>query len=87
MTLSDYLDQAGEVVKQGDRNRTVVTYASQERWRSSKVLFFRSAPRIEPGSTISVPFKEQRVGGGLNVDQLLTRILSFATIFVAIKAL
>jgi protein involved in polysaccharide export with SLBB domain len=87
MTLSDYRDQAGGIVEQGDRNGTVVTYASQERQRSSKFLFFRSDPRIEPSSTISVPFKEQRVGGGLNVDQLLTRVLSFAKILVAIKAL
>jgi len=87
MTLGDYLDQAGGVVEEGDRNRAVVTYASQERQRSSKFLFFRSDPRVEPGSTISVPFKAQRVGGGLNVDQLLTRVLSLATILVSINAL
>ena len=64
MTLGDYLDQAGGVVEDGDRNRAVVTYANQERKRSSKFLFFRSDPKIEPGSTISVPFKEQREGRG-----------------------
>ena len=87
MTLGDYLDQAGGVVEEGDRNRAVVTYANQERKRSSKFLFFRSDPKIEPGSTISVPFKEQREGGGFNGDQLLTRLLCVATILVAIWAL
>ena len=48
MSLSDYLDQAGGVVEDGDRNRAVVTYTNQERQRSSKFLFFRSDPRIEP---------------------------------------
>ena len=87
MSLRDYLDQAGGVVEDGDRNRTVVTYANQERQRSSKFLFFRSDPRVEPGSTISVPFKERREGAGFNVDQLITRVLSLATILVAITRL
>ena len=87
MSLGDYLDQAGGVVENGDRNRAVVTYANQERQRSSKFLFFRSDPGIEPGSTISVPFKERREDGGFNADQVLTRLLSVATILVAIKAL
>ena len=73
MSLGDYLDQAGGVVEDGDRNRTVVTYANQERQRASKFLFFRSDPSIEPGSTISVPFKEQREAGGISVDVLITR--------------
>ena len=87
MTLGDYLDQAGGVVEDGDRSRTVVTYPNQERQRSSKFLFFRSDPKVQPGSTISVPFKEQREGGGFNADQVLTRLLSVATILVALKAL
>ncbi len=87
MSLVDYLDQAGGVVEDGDRSRVVVTYANQERQRSSKFLFFRSDPRIEPGSTISVPFKEPREGGGFNADQLITRVLSLATILVALKSL
>ena len=87
MSLGDYLDQAGGVVEDGDRNRTVVTYANQERQRASKFLFFRSDPSIEPGSTISVPFKEQREAGGISVDVLITRVLSLVTILVAITRL
>jgi protein involved in polysaccharide export with SLBB domain len=59
MSLGDYLDQAGGVVEDGDRNRAVVTYANQERQRSRKFLIFRSDPRVEPGSTISVPFRNR----------------------------
>jgi len=87
MSLDDYLDQAGGVIENGDRNRTVVTYPNQDRQRSSKFLFFRSDPGVEPGSTISVPLKEPREGGGISVDQLLTRTLSIATILVAIESL
>jgi protein involved in polysaccharide export with SLBB domain len=82
MSLGDYLDQAGGVVENGDRNRAVVTYANQERQRSRKFLIFRSDPRVEPGSTISVPFKEPREGSGFNADQLLARITGFVTLVV-----
>ena len=87
MSLGDYLDQAGGVVENGDRNRTVVTYANQERQRSSKFLFFRSDPGIEPGSRISVPFKEPREDRGFDADQFLTRTLSLAMILVAFNQL
>jgi protein involved in polysaccharide export with SLBB domain len=85
MGLGDYLDQAGGVTQAGDRNHAVVTYANQERKRSGKFLFFRSDPRIEPGSTISVQTKAESSGSGFSIDQTLTRILSFATILVAIR--
>ncbi len=82
MSLGDYLDQAGGVVENGDRNRAVVTYANQERQRSRKFLIFRSDPSVEPGSTISVPFKEPGEGSSFNADQLLARITGFVTLVV-----
>ena len=83
MNLGDYLEQAGGVLEDGDRNAAVVTYANQERQRASKFLWlFRNDPRIEPGSTISVPFKEQRAGGGFNVNQLLAYATSMLTLVV-----
>jgi len=83
MNLGDYLEQAGGVLEDGDRNAAVVTYANQERQRASKFLWlFRNDPRIEPGSTISVPFKEQRARGGFNVNQLLAYATSILTLVV-----
>ena len=86
-SLSDYIEQAGGVVENGDRNAAVVTYANQERQRTSKFLFFRSDPRIEPGSTISVPFKEPREGGGFNANQLLAWTTSLVTLIVLVDQL
>jgi len=81
--LGDYLEQAGGTIRDADRNATVVTYANQERQHSSKFLWlFRNDPRIEPGSTISVPFKPPREGGGLNANQLLAYVTSIVTLVV-----
>jgi polysaccharide export outer membrane protein len=85
--LGDYLQQAGGITENGDRNAVTVTYANQERQRSGKFLFFRSDPPIEPGSTISVPFKELQQGGGFNLDQMVTRMISLVTIWVALRQL
>ena len=84
--FGDYLDQAGGVTEQGDRGRASITYANGERDRSSKFLFFRSDPGVEPGSTITVPVKQEDEGGGFNFDQMLTRVLTLATIIVAVNS-
>ena len=87
MSLSDYIEQAGGVVENGDRNAAVVTYANQERQRTSKFLIFRSDPRIEPGSTITVPFKEPSTGEGFNANQLLAWTTSLVTLLVLVDRL
>ena len=86
LSLQNYLDQAGGVREDGDRDRTVVTYANNERRRSGKFLFFRSDPEVKPGTVITVPEKLE-VDGGFNVDQWLTRVLSMATVLVAINGI
>ena len=86
MDLGYYLDQAGGVREDGDRGRTVVTYSNNERQRSKKFLFFTSDPEISPGTTITVPEKLD-TAGGFNVDQWLTRVLSMATVLVAINGI
>ena len=84
--LGDYLNQAGGVVESGDRNSAVVTYANQERQRSRNLLIFRSDPEVEPGSTISVPFKAQREGG-MSADELLARMTGLGTLIVLFQQL
>ena len=81
--LGDYLEQAGGAVENADRNATVVTYANQERQRTSRFLWlFRLDPEIQPGSTISVPFKEPQEGGGFDSNQLLAYVTSILTLVV-----
>ena len=81
--LGNYLEQAGGIVENADRNATVVTYANQERQRTSRFLWlFRLDPGVEPGSTISVPFKEPQEGGGFDSNQLLAYVTSIVTLLV-----
>ena len=89
LSLGDYLERAGGLGDDGDRGKAYVEYANGWRDVSSKFLFFRSDPGVQPGSTIVIPPKGE--GEGFRVDEFLTRTLSImgtlATVLIASKQL
>jgi len=89
LSLGDYLERAGGLGDDGDRGKAYVEYANGWRDVSSKFLFFRSDPGVQPGSTIVIPPKGE--GEGFRVDEFLTRTLSImgtlATVAIAAKQL
>lgn len=54
---SDYLSQAGGYGDRARKSKVYVTYANGYTERSKKFFFFNVRPRIQPGSTIFVPYK------------------------------
>lgn len=54
---SDYLSQAGGYGDRAKKSKVYVTYANGYTERSKKFFFFNVRPRIQPGSTIFVPYK------------------------------
>ncbi len=54
---SDYLSQAGGYGDRARKSKVYVTYANGYTERSRKFFFFNVRPRIQPGSTIFVPYK------------------------------
>jgi polysaccharide biosynthesis/export protein len=54
-TLKDYVSTAGGFSDKAQRKLTYVTYANGSNDYTRSFLFFRKYPKIEPGSTISVP--------------------------------
>jgi len=54
-----YLSQSGGFGKDSEKKKVYVTYANGYTERTKKFLFFKKYPKIEPGSTITVPFKVQ----------------------------
>lgn len=87
--LGDYLSEAGGALPEADLGRVSVLYPSGERATAHRTLWWRSYPRIEPGSTIIVPAEEQ--GRGTNWPALVTTSVSamsaLATLLLAINAL
>lgn len=56
--IKDYLAQAGGFVENANRRDLFVTHANGITDRTRRFLFFRSYPKVEPGSQVIVPLKE-----------------------------
>ena len=83
--VEDYVQRAGGVLEDGDERRISVRYPNGELRTTERKLGVRRHPRVEPGSTITVP--ERTVGPRTNWDQILSRTLTvlstMATLMIA----
>ncbi len=59
-SYKDYISQAGGYTELGWKSRVYVSYPNGRTHRSKKFLFFRSYPKVEPGSIVTVPIKAMR---------------------------
>ncbi len=55
--FSDYLSQAGGYGDRAKKSKVYITYANGYTSRTKKFLFFNVRPKVQPGSTITVPYK------------------------------
>lgn len=60
MGLRDFVRSAGGFTDNARHRRAYVVYANGEVNRTSRFLFIRNNPDIEPGATIIIPEKEER---------------------------
>jgi polysaccharide export outer membrane protein len=56
----DYISQAGGYIEDSWKNRVYVSYPNGKTFRTNKFLFFRSYPKVEPGSVVTIPVKASR---------------------------
>ncbi|WP_186757030.1 SLBB domain-containing protein [Echinicola salinicaeni] len=59
-SMKYYIDRAGGFETRAKKKRTYVVYANGEVARTKSFLFFKSFPRVEPGSEVIVPSKGPR---------------------------
>ena len=55
--FNDYIGEGGGFTDNASPKKAYVVYANGKKARSRKFLFFASRPKVEPGSTVVVPFK------------------------------
>ena len=77
LSLQDYLSRAGGVTDEGNASRASVRYPNGELRTVARTLGIKRTPRIQPGSTITVPLKADQ--DGFNWDQFLSKMLTVAT--------
>jgi len=86
--LSYYIESAGGLAERADDDRIHIQYANGGNDVVKKYVFFTNNPRVEPGSTITVPFE---LGDRTDVRGLVSDVLqivaSLATVLLAIRAI
>lgn len=82
-----YINQAGGLIENADLRRATITYANGQRAPLLGNRLTRSSARVEPGSHIFVPDRQQR--DGPNWDTIISRTLAAvsaaATLLIAIN--
>lgn len=84
--FKDYISAAGGFTTYALRSRAYVVYANGKASATSHFLFFKSYPRIQPGSELIIPKKREKKGTGIGeIAGLATVIASLVTTYVLLK--
>lgn len=78
-SLRDYINGSGGFSESANKKKVYVLYANGEVKGTKSFLFFKNYPKIEPGSIILVPKKEQKrkitLGEGIGLSSSLVTLL------------
>jgi len=89
-SLPYYLEQAGGLVDQADKDRITISYANGERAGVHKILWVERWPEVRPGASIYVPAEPEDQDGfdwSSFLSTALTVASTTATLLIAISQL
>ncbi|MBO3700893.1 SLBB domain-containing protein, partial [Roseivirga sp. E12] len=84
-SFKDYINDAGGFTVKAKKGRSYVQYPNGRRRQTRRFLFFKFYPKVEPGSTIFVSRKPDRVG--INMQSIVAAAGSVATLALVIDRL
>ncbi|MDB5249663.1 MAG: hypothetical protein JWQ40_4057 [Segetibacter sp.] len=87
MDLEDYLDRAGGITDNARKGKIYVLYPNGNAARTNHFLFFRSFPKVLPGSEVIVPKKHEVERRRLTTGEIIgisTAITSFAGVLLSL---
>jgi polysaccharide biosynthesis/export protein len=89
LSLSDYVARAGGVTEDGNLDRASIRYPNGELRIASRRLGIRTSPRVEPGSTITVPLQREskKFDWDAVVGRTLTVLSTLATVVLTVRAI
>ena len=87
-SLKDYLNEAGGFSSRALRRKTYIVYANGKAATTSHFLFFKSFPKVLPGSEVIVPAKsETKKTSSAEVIGISTAIASLVGVVIALLRL
>ena len=85
-SFKDYISSAGGFTTSALRSKAYVVYANGKAAATSHFLFFKSYPKIEPGSELVIPKKlEKKATSITEIAGFATVILSLVSTYVLLK--
>lgn len=85
-SFKDYISAAGGFTSNALRSKVYVVYANGKAAATSHFLFFKSYPKIQPGSELIIPKKREKKGTGIGeIAGFATVLASLVTTFVLLK--
>ncbi|MCE7041282.1 SLBB domain-containing protein [Dyadobacter sp. CY312] len=86
-SFGEYISQAGGFAERVRKNRVYVSYPNGRTHRTKQFLFFRSYPKVEPGSVVTVPVKEPKVERQMTTGERLAIISLLTTMAITMVRL
>lgn len=82
--FDDYIGEAGGFTDNARQRKAYVIYPNGQKARTHRFLFFHSRPRVEPGSTVVVPFKADFGNNRLSSAERIGVLSLLATVSIAV---
>ena len=87
-SFKDYISDAGGFAAEAWKRKAYIVYANGRAATSKHFLFFKSYPKVKPGSEIVVPKKvERKNGSALEMISMASAVASLAGVIIAILKL
>lgn len=86
-SFKDYISQAGGYAEHAWKARVYVSHPNGRTFRTKKFLFFKSFPRIESGSIVTVPVKDVKLERQTSPSERIAIISLITTLSIAIVSL
>lgn len=84
--LRSYISAAGGFTTSALRSKIYIVYTNGKVASTSKFLFFKSYPKVEPGAEVVVPRKKEKKGTSIaEVVGITSALASIATVLVLLK--
>lgn len=80
----DYISQAGGYTENSLKKRAYVSYPNGRTHRAKSFLFFKSFPKVEPGSIVTIPLKQENNQQPLSRGEKFALISLFSTLAIAL---
>ena len=84
ISLKGYVYSSGGFTNKAKRNKAYVVYPNGKVKATKHFLFFRNYPKLEPGATILIPPRPERISNGISLQETIGITTGLGTLAILI---